>query len=116
MDDDRMDLTPLDPAADRARFERVVAGIADRVAPSLRARRMRRNVWGELAAWRRPVLTAAALLAVAATAVIARVPRAGTAGGTSAAGSLIEAAGMPSRLAGIVESSAPPGPSDVVGL
>src|SRR5205823_5921263 len=66
MDEERIDLSPLDPAA--ARVERGVRAVLARVAPALDARRARGiGVWDVLRAWRRPVPAAAA-------AVVARRP------------------------------------------
>lgn len=61
MDDDRIDFSPLDPAADPARWERLVGSLTAR---ALAARRRPRTVAAQLAVWARPVLAAAAVVAV----------------------------------------------------
>lgn len=54
---DPIDLSPLDPRRDRERWERMVATIVRRAAAPPR------NAWAVLAAWQRPALAAAALVA-----------------------------------------------------
>src|SRR5437016_6608679 len=81
-DGDRMDFSALDPKAEPERLERARSSIAARVAPALRARRgsaaARPDVWMGLAAWRRPVLAAAALIALVSALALAQArPRAG---------------------------------------
>lgn len=71
MDGDRLDLTALDPTADRARSERLVARIMERAAPELRRRAARDGLFGALADWAWPALSAAAVLAVISGAALA---------------------------------------------
>jgi hypothetical protein len=72
MDEERIDLSPLDPARDPQRWQAFVERTLGRAEAALE-RRGRAGAWGVLAAWGRPVLAAAAVLAavlVAATALI----------------------------------------------
>jgi hypothetical protein len=70
-DDDRIDFGPLDPSRDGPRWQ---AQIAQVVARAL-ARRRARSVPTQLAAWSRPALAAATLLAIVVW-VLALLPRA----------------------------------------
>lgn len=123
--DDRIDLSPLDPARDPQRPDRARAAILTRVAPSLRARRERGPaLWLQLASWRSPVFAAAALLAVASIAVILRTPATRTSASavvasssaTSAPSSLSEAAGLPAGIASWVETGTPPSSSNGIDV
>jgi len=108
MNEDRIDLSPLDPGADPARLERGVRAILERAAPSLEARRARGpGVWEVLAAWRRPVLAAAAVVALLCIAVLGRLPAGRRA--AERASTLTEAAGVPASLARSIESGGTPG-------
>jgi hypothetical protein len=65
MNDDQLDLTPLDPARDRARWERLVHSVAERGAAGA-ARRRPGWLALQLAAWMRPALACAAAAALVA--------------------------------------------------
>ena len=71
MDADRLDLTALDPTADEVRFEGLVARVMERAAPELRRRAAREGLFGALADWAWPALSAAAVLAVISGAALA---------------------------------------------
>ncbi len=107
-DEDRFDLSALDPGADPSRVDRSARAIAARVAPSLRRRRERAPaLWIELAEWGRPVLAAAAL-AAAASIVVLVAPRSSSVSVTrSGPMTLAEAAGVPPFAAGWLESATP---------
>jgi hypothetical protein len=62
MDDDRIDFSPLDPSRDARRFEALVGAVTER---ALASRRRAATVSGQLAAWWRPALAAAAVIAIA---------------------------------------------------
>jgi len=87
MDEDRMDLSPLDPSADTARWDRMVASVVAR-GMDARAAARRPSVADLLALWRRPALALAAVLAIAAVPVLlfagAEEEPAGTQGSTVA--------------------------------
>ena len=70
MSDDPVDLSPLDPTLDAARFERRIAAITARAAPALAARRRAPTVTSQLAGWTRSVLALAAALALVSTSAL----------------------------------------------
>lgn len=108
-DDSRIDLSAVDPGADPSRLDRSARTIASRVAPSLRRRRERvPPLWIELVEWRRPVLAAAALVAVASIIVLTRPPSTTAFMASPGPGTLAEAAGVPPLAASWVESGLPP--------
>ena len=121
-DDERIDLGALDPARDPARLERSARAITARVAPVLAARRAQRaDAWALLAAWRRPVLAAAAAIVVISVVTLVRTPRPAARAATAATvvattgasnTSLSEAAGLPGAVASYVEADVPPSPSN----
>lgn len=64
MDQERLNLAALDPAADSEHWERTIASIRERAQPELQRRRTAaRSPLYLLASWARPMLSAAALLA-----------------------------------------------------
>lgn len=67
------DVFALDPVTSPERWESLVAGIRERAAPILEARR-NQSLAATLAGWRRPVLTSVAGLAAAAVAVLLLLP------------------------------------------
>jgi hypothetical protein len=62
MNDDRIDFSALDPSRDAGRWEALADAVAGR---ALRERRRSKTVAGQLAAWWRPALAAAAVIAAA---------------------------------------------------
>lgn len=58
-DEDKIDLTALDPMRDSEHWNRLVVSITDRARTRVRAKR---SVTGQLAAWARPTLAVAAAL------------------------------------------------------
>jgi hypothetical protein len=62
MDDDKLDLSALDPTRDRLGWERRIAAVAAR---GVAARRRPLTVAAQLGAWRRPALAVATALAAA---------------------------------------------------
>jgi hypothetical protein len=99
MSDDPIDLSPLDPASDPERFERLIGAIRAQVAPVLAMSARRRGVIEQIAAWRTPMLVAAAVV-VAASAVLLVGAR-GAAAVVSGGGGphLAEAVGVPAPVA-----------------
>jgi len=71
MDADRLDLSALDPTADGERYEAMVSRIMERAAPELRRRAARESLFGALADWAWPALSAAAVLALLSGAALA---------------------------------------------
>lgn len=78
-DEDRIDLSPLDPFVERARLDRAVDAILDRAASpaevSLAAARARRALSNEIAAQGRRALLAACAAAAAAWILVSASPR-----------------------------------------
>jgi hypothetical protein len=106
MDDDRLDLSALDPTRDAEELDRRVGVILARVAPSLAVRRLRPTLWEPLGRLRRPVLSLAAAIAVTSVVVLARVPApsARRAEATAAAASRAASAAAATRAAASGES------------
>lgn len=73
MSEDRLDLSPLDLARDPARFEALVATIAERAAAELDRRAGRGGVLGVLGHWAWPMLAAASIVAVLSGSALAFV-------------------------------------------
>jgi hypothetical protein len=73
MEREPLDLSALDPTKRPARFERLIAGVMARARPELARRAARTPVllWQQLAGWSRPMLAAASVTALIATAVLA---------------------------------------------
>ena len=132
--ENRLDLSALDPRRDEERFERSVRSIAARLAPTLAARRARKpDLWTLLAAWQRPVLAAAAVLAVALVAALMRLGPLAAPGSSNAVSAhsrvaspkpaatrqpstLLEAAGVPAAVAEWAETGTAPSGSSVLEL
>jgi anti-sigma-K factor RskA len=109
--DDPVDLSPLDPQSDAARYAQLLDRLSRAVAGELARRRTRGTVWGCLAAWRRPVLATAGVVAVAATLVLATIPRS-----TATSPTLAEAAGVPSAWARLTAESPTPSPEALLQM
>jgi hypothetical protein len=92
MDNDRLDLSPLDPAADPVRWQVLAAHIHERARPEL-ARRSAlaaggapgNDLLGILGYWARPLLAAASLVGVLSAGALALTHPAETFGGVLAA-------------------------------
>jgi len=110
MTDDPIDLTALDPTADGARFDALVGAITVRAEPLLRARHARLNGFGQISAWRRPVLLLAAAIALVAGASLLR-PRQVT---TRSETTLADAMGMPSSVASWLRTGTTPSPAELL--
>jgi len=75
MDEHPIDLSPLDPAADPDRWERLIETITRAAAPELARRAETRSVIAVIGHWLRPALAAGIVLAVAATATLSLLER-----------------------------------------
>ena len=73
MDDDRIDLAALDPTRDEAHFDRLVDSIMERAADQLAERRAASSPLMQLIQWRRPMLAAAAMIAMVSVGVLWQV-------------------------------------------
>jgi hypothetical protein len=61
MENEKIDLSPLDPSADAARWERLVGSITEAGARAIAARLRPHPILVQLAAWWRPVVAASAV-------------------------------------------------------
>jgi hypothetical protein len=75
MDEHPIDLSPLDPAADPDRWERLIGAITKAAAPELARRAATRSVIAVIGHWLRPALAAGIVLAVAAAATLSLLER-----------------------------------------
>lgn len=111
-DDERVDLTPLDPTRGELRFERAVRAITSEAAPLLAARRARQTRLGMIATWRRPLWVLAATVALLAGVFLVRKR---TPNETRAdAGTLADALGVPSAVSGYLWSGTVPSVEDLI--
>ena len=96
MDDDRIDLSPLDQTRDRAKFESAIQAIQAAAAPELMSRRDRSSPLAQLVQLRRPMLAAASVAAIVSAGVLMKVqiPEA-----SASTDGVAEALGVPSVLA-----------------
>ena len=95
-DPQAIDLSPLDPTRDPERFNQIVAAITAEAADEL-ARRARATPFTELARWQRPMLAAAAVLAIISLTVMSRIELPDVTEDVTAG--VEEALGVPSALA-----------------
>ena len=107
--DERVDLSALDPCEDPERFERLVRGIRRAATPELMRRQGALGLWGELARWRRPILAASGVLAIASVLVLATVRPSSSTRSFAA-----ETLGIPAEWAHWIESGDRPGPADLL--
>jgi hypothetical protein len=112
-DDKRLDLSPLDPTRNRAGFDRRVAEILTRAAPELARRRAGGSVLGQIGWWERPMLIAAAILAVVALGTLVQGHR-GTSG-TTAEATWSAGVGVPAGYAGWAEGGHAPSLETALG-
>jgi hypothetical protein len=114
-----VDLTPLDPTADSAAFDARAAMIV-RDATAARAGNATRFAGAALMAmtrWTRPILAAAAVIAVVAISVLQRAtPRASASrgGALAAAPGPAERLGLPAPIVALAQSPRAPTPAEVV--
>jgi hypothetical protein len=108
---DRIDLTPLDPRADAVRFERLVREVRCAATPELLRRQARLTPWSQIARWRRPILAASGMLALASVIILALIHPS-----TTTQMTLAEAIGVPSQVAGWVQATEKPSPGDLLGI
>lgn len=66
MSEDRLDLSPLDPARDPARMRRMTSAIMAGAARTLAERRARSSVVAQLSAWSRGIFSMAAVVSLVA--------------------------------------------------
>jgi len=96
MDDDRIDFSALDPTRDEAHFDLLVGSIMERAADQLTERRASSSSLLQLVQWRRPMLAAAAVIAMVSVGVLWQVQSPEVAEESTG---IAEAIGVPSLLA-----------------
>lgn len=107
MDDGRPDLSPLKP--DPERVDRAARAVLARARGTLAGRqRTQGSVWGEIPAWERPLLAAAAVAAIVSIVVMLRAHPALQ---NRHERTLSEEAGMPAPFVAWVDSDQPPDPA-----
>lgn len=111
MENGRLDLSPLDPTEDRLGYERLVRRIMDAAAPELRRRAAGGNPLAILAAWARPTLAAAAVIALVAIGALVATDRVGAAEDEA---SVAEALGLPTEAAGWLSDGRAPTEEDLI--
>jgi anti-sigma-K factor RskA len=113
MEDDRLDLSALDPAADRLRWERLIRDVMRRAEPELTRRTTGTGVLGMLGNWAWPTLSAAAVAAIMSGAALA-LNRAQSE--PVMVGSLIEAFHLPEPVSTWLDEDRSPERADLVLL
>lgn len=112
MDQERMDLSALDPTADRLGYERLVRRVMDAAAPELARRAAASNPLALLAGWARPMLATAAAVAALAVGALAATDRPGA--GVETAGTFANALGLPAQPAEWLDEGREPTEYDLV--
>jgi hypothetical protein len=108
-DDERVDLSPLDPTLDELRFERAIQAITAQAAPMLAARRSQSTRLGVIAAWRRPVwLIAAAVLLLAGVSLLRGSSTTASTAPQTYANTFPDALGVPRSMSGYLLSGTVP--------
>jgi endonuclease/exonuclease/phosphatase (EEP) superfamily protein YafD len=113
-DNDRIDLSPLDPTRDSDRFDATVRSITTAAANELVARRSRADVFGQVARWWWPLLAAAVVTGVVSLATLAQVQVETSTTSTETEITIAEAIGVPQQLALWIESDEMPSSADLL--
>lgn len=112
MSDGRIDFSGLDPTQDAERFDAIVRSITEAAAKQLAARRDRATVVGQVAAWWRPLLAAAAIVGIVSIGALARSETLAVTTDTELG--LGEAIGMPQQVAEWVLTEDVPTPTELL--
>ena len=110
MEPERADLSPLDPAEDQLRYERLIRRNTDAATVELARRAEASTPLALLGAWARPALAAAAIIAAVAAGALMTTDRAPA---PSSAASLAEL-GLPDPAAGWLAEGSGPTEADLV--
>jgi hypothetical protein len=105
-EEEPVDLSSLDPTADRARFDRLIGSLLSAAAPELARRNQPRTVLGQIVWWERPMLIAATILGLAALSTLALVQR--NSGSSAIESAWTTSVGVPAQLSGWVERGEAP--------
>lgn len=111
MDPEKVDLTVLDLASDRLAHERLVRRVLAAAGPELRRRAAGSTPLVLLGVWARPVLAAAAVVAVLAAGVLAVTERGVQ---PEQGGTVADALGVPAPVADWLEEGREPTRADLV--
>lgn len=110
MDTERVDLSPLDPAADAPRYEQLVRRILDAASPELDRRARQAGPLALVVGWARPTLAAAAVIAALALGILSAVERSGP----ELVDVMAVSPGVPAPAAEWLEAGREPTASDLV--
>jgi hypothetical protein len=111
MEPERVDLSALDLATDQLRYERLVRRVTDAAQRELERRRAAGTTLAVLGGWSRPLLAAAAVVAVLAGGVLMATERDRAADAPAIA---TEALGVPSPAADWLAEGREPTKADLV--
>jgi hypothetical protein len=111
MEPERVDLSALDPTQDRLGYERLVRRVVAAAGPELARRAAGDNPLAMLAAWARPALAAAAVIAVVAIGTLAVTERAGH---DEPLGTMADALGVPAPASDWLADGREPTRGDLV--
>lgn len=111
MEPERVDLSPLDLSRDRLGFERMVRRVMDAAGPELARRARAATPLTLVAAWARPTLAAAAMIAMAAVGAILTTDRPAQPAG---ADRVVDALGLPTPAADWLAEGRDPTEADLV--
>lgn len=111
MEEQRVDLWALDPASGELRYERLVRGVLAAAEPELARRARAQTPLTLLGMWARPMLAAAAVVAVLAGSVLFTLERGEAA---EASDSLTEGLGIPEPAAEWLTENREPTRADLV--
>ncbi len=110
--DNPINFASIDPTADPVEFDRRVEALVARAATELAARRVRSNPILQLALWRRPMLAAAAVVAVVSATILTQVQVPQTIAPIETDG-IAEAVGIPQQLAQWIWNDSLPSTADL---
>lgn len=96
MGEDRIDFSSLDPTQDQDRFDRLVGSVMEQAADELTRRGVSSNPLMQLLNWKRPMLAAAAVIAMVSGGILWQVQ---APVGVEETTGVAEAIGVPSLLA-----------------
>lgn len=110
--DSPINFASIDPTADPAEFDRRVEALIARAATELAARRVRSNPILQLALWRRPMLAAAAVVAVVSATILTQVQVPQAIAPIETDG-IAEAVGIPQQMAQWIWNDSLPSTADL---
>lgn len=112
MEPERIDLSPLDLAADQLAYERLVRRVMDASAPELARRAASSGPLMLVAGWARPTLVAASIVAILAAGALLSTDREST--DPAAPEMVVDALGVPVPASQWLEAGREPDAGDLV--